>query len=452
MQQIQCRHCGTLLSWDGISEQLRCEVCGAAYRMHPRGRTQEGASAGQGKIAPIRITQGSLAGTELFACFVPKGWTVETNAPEEQANVLAPLTPALTMQEPEGRCYLSYYGTQIYQHLEPTPQNEPLQGQLQHPGLYLGLCYEDALSYCDGEVAANQTLSDVQRVSQTTEPDAFIRPLLDKAIRDAAAGGLLQTEANWARCVYSCRDGDGRLWYKQLEAMISLGWIPPDPQEQMLYQTLQQSQAQTAARLSMLQARFGGAYNAMQLPTAQMPQPKLRWCLHFLMETTATEDFFEQAKALHDQVRESWKPLPAFSQQAESLRRQLQMQAMQEDQMLAGVLGQMNQAQMASWERKQGIVNDLTAHTSTVMGQIQQSSDATMQRVRNRQSEQLREVNTFHAVPGIGGDADVVEADIGWDHVYQNTQNPDIFAASVGAAPLEFGVDFEELKPTEGNY
>ena len=52
----------------------------------------------------------------------------------------------------------------------------------------------------------------------------------------------------------------------------------------------------------------------------------------------------------------------------------------------------------------------------------------TRQRVNNLRSESIRGVNTHY------------------------TQNPDVFAASTGAAPLEFGVDYEELKQTGGDY
>jgi hypothetical protein len=44
-----------------------------------------------------------------------------------------------------------------------------------------------------------------------------------------------------------------------------------------------------------------------------------------------------------------------------------------------------------------------------------------------------------------------VEADILWDHVYQNTNDPDQFAATENIW-LDPGVDFEELKRTKGDY
>ena len=38
-----------------------------------------------------------------------------------------------------------------------------------------------------------------------------------------------------------------------------------------------------------------------------------------------------------------------------------------------------------------------------------------------------------------------------FDNVYQSTRDPDIYAASKGG-PFDFGIEFEELKKTDGNY
>ena len=60
-------------------------------------------------------------------------------------------------------------------------------------------------------------------------------------------------------------------------------------------------------------------------------------------------------------------------------------------------------------------------------------------------------MNSYHtASPGYGNPV-VIEADIRWVHVYQNTQNPDVFVAAENIW-LDPGVDFEELKRTNGNY
>ena len=87
------------------------------------------------------------------------------------------------------------------------------------------------------------------------------------------------------------------------------------------------------------------------------------------------------------------------------------------------------------------------------MHEIQANTARTNETVANLQSEAIRGVNTYYAQPfGVGDAPRVVEADVRWDHVYQNSQHPEWFAAHEGDAPLEFGVDFEELKNTGGRY
>ena len=449
MQALICPKCNSPLSWDGRSELARCEYCGTTYQMHPRQRDGGGIRVGTGEVSPIETSQGYFAGKALVRCCVPKDWRVETNAPESQANLLAPLTMSVTLSSPGQDCLVTYNGAQAYNHIDPTPQNAALQGQLMHPSMILGLSYHDAAALCDGIVSRNPNLRDAQLVSRSDAPDAFAAQALRQAL--AEREGMLSPDANWARCEYVCTDANGKRWHKLVEALVSFGWIPLSPQERVMAEMLQRQQMQNASRLAMLQQRFGGAYYGMQMPAVQSPQPTLRWVVHFLLETSATDAAFAQAKTVHDRVRESYGQLPAFERCSRELGQDLRRQSMQEDQAIGGAMAQMAQDDMASFRRRQGIVSDLSAHASSVMGQMRESNDATMQRVRNLQSEAVREVNTFHARPGFSGDARTVEASTRWDHVYQNTEYPDRFAANEGA-PLEFGVDFEELKQTDGTY
>ena len=69
----------------------------------------------------------------------------------------------------------------------------------------------------------------------------------------------------------------------------------------------------------------------------------------------------------------------------------------------------------------------------------------------DRPTEGVYNLNNVNVGAAKDGRWDVVEADIRWDHVYQNTQNPDVFVAAENIW-LDPGVDFEELKRTNGNY
>ena len=86
------------------------------------------------------------------------------------------------------------------------------------------------------------------------------------------------------------------------------------------------------------------------------------------------------------------------------------------------------------------------------MREMNANAAATHQRVANLHSESIRGVNTYYTNGQGGyGSPEVVEAGVNWDHVYQSNVNPDVFAASENIW-LEPGVDFEELRRTNGNY
>ena len=110
-----------------------------------------------------------------------------------------------------------------------------------------------------------------------------------------------------------------------------------------------------------------------------------------------------------------------------------------------------HQQEMASWDRRQQIISDTHNYTMNVMHQMNANTAATHQRVANLHSESIRGVNTYYTARPGSGVPDVVEADVRWDNVYQNTVDPSIFVASESYW-LEPGVDFEPLIRTNGQY
>ena len=97
-------------------------------------------------------------------------------------------------------------------------------------------------------------------------------------------------------------------------------------------------------------------------------------------------------------------------------------------------------------DRSSKIIADTQAYTSNIQHQMISDNAASHNRVANMQSEMIRDVNVYNT--NTGG---FVEASTSYDHVYQNRQNPDVFAAHQGDS-FEFGVDFEELTRSNGDY
>jgi hypothetical protein len=411
---------------------------------------------GVGDVSNIQTSQGRYAGHALVRSFIPRGWSVRTNAPEQASNLLCPLTIQVEYAAPAQDAFITFTGVRAYHHLEPTPQNAQQQGQLTHPDRIVALAYRDAGAICDGILTGNPTLSDVRVLSSMDSPDPWARKTMEKELQEYARAGTLNPGGSWAKKYATVRDASGQLWHKQVEAMVTYAYLPVSQQEQMIYQMMMQRQQRTFAMGGMLGMKgLGGMLLGAQMMGTQQiqpPQPKLRWVVPYVIETSAREGRFAEAMEAHEKIRSSMSQLPLFQREQERLREAIMRQAQQESALINDALSQMNRDQMDSWNRRQQILRDTSDYGSSVMEQMRQSNAQTQQRFNNLRSESIRGVNTYHTATSGYGVPPVVEASTQWDHVYQNTRFSDQFAASTGEAPLEFGVDFEELHKTDGNY
>ena len=323
------------------------------------------------------------------------------------------------------------------------------------PDRMIALAYRDAGTICDGILNGNPSVSDVRLLSAMDTPDAWARELQQKELRGYAQAGTLNPGGNWAKKYATVRDTNGQLWHKQVEAMVNYAYLPVPPGEQMIYQMMQQNRARTMGMSGMLggmRGMLGGLMAGMATPQVQPPQPKLRWTAQYVVETSAQDGAFSEAMAAHEKIRNTIEVLPLFEREMARIRDSLTMQAQQESAVINDAMAQMNRDQMASWDRKQRIMQDASDYGSSVMREMRESNAQTQQRVNNLRSESIRGVNTYYTQSSGLGVPPVVEASTQWDHVYQNTRHPDHFAASTGSAPLEFGVDYEELSKTNGDY
>ena len=101
---------------------------------------------------------------------------------------------------------MTFTGTRVYNHLEPTPQNAQMQGQM-------------------------------------IQPDAWAREHQQKMLREYAQAGTMNPGGTWAKKSVTVRDANGQLWHKQVEAMVNYACLPVPPGEQIAYQMLMQNQA-----------------------------------------------------------------------------------------------------------------------------------------------------------------------------------------------------------------
>jgi len=210
----------------------------------------------------------------------------------------------------------------------------------------------------------------------------------------------------WAKKYVTVRDANGQLWHKQVEAMVNYAYLPVPPGEQMAYQMLMQNRARTMGMSGMLggmRGMLGGLMAGMAQPQLQPPQPRLRWTIQYVVETTAREGAFTAAMDAHEKIRNSIEVLPLFEREAARIRNMLIMQAQQEQAVINDALGQMNRDRMASWDRQQQIVQSTSDYGSSIMREMRESNAQTQQRVNNLRSEPIRGVNTYYTQnPGFG--------------------------------------------------
>jgi hypothetical protein len=462
MQSLICKQCNSTLRWDGVSEVVRCDYCGTMYRMHPRTSAgpERGVRTGAGTVSPIETSRGGYAGYALARSYIPEGWRVETNAPETESNLLVPLTMQVQYAAPDDSAAILYTGTRAYAHLEMTPQTAAQQGRLQLPERKITLAYRDAAAICDGVVSGSRGFTGAQLVSETKEPDEKVLATYNKTMQEYAQANTLNPGGSWTRRVYRGTDNEGRTVFKQVEALVTYAFLPVSPQEMQLWQMLQQSRMRTMGLMGSMRGGAGllgglmSAANMAASGTMQPPQPKMHWTAHYVLETAAAEAAFRQAQGFSVQIRDSFEALPLMQRETERLRQSIMAQARQDQNTIDNAYSQMARDRMASWDRRRAIMQDASDYGTQVMREMQANTARTNETVANLHSEAIRGVNTYYAAQPFGSYSapPVVEADVRWDHVYQNTQHPDWFAAREGDAPLEFGVDYEELKNTGGHY
>ena len=100
------------------------------------------------------------------------------------------------------------------------------------------------------------------------------------------------------------------------------------------------------------------------------------------------------------------------------------------------------QAQAISLEKQSQIIANTNEYTSNIQHQIIENNAASHDKSASLNSQMINEVNIFT------GSSGKVQASTMYDHVYQNVNDPDIYAVQRGDA-FELGVDFEELKKTD---
>ena len=232
-----------------------------------------------------------------------------------------------------------------------------------------------------------------------------------------ASNGFYNVSPEWISRTYSGVDGIGQNLVVTAETRV-----------------ISMSKTKAVSNLQMTPS-FGMFGMRMVPGMVQQQIEEYFWVTQYELTLLCLESVYKNAIEEFNKINVSLDFLPGMEQtMAEAI-------AMAQN-AIAGIA----QNETASMDRSSRIIAETNAYTSNIQHQMIADNAASHNRVANLQSEMIRGVNTYYT--NTGG---VAEVSTQYDHVYQNIHNPDVFAVQQGDS-FEFGVDFEELPKTNGDY
>ena len=487
MRKLTCTGCGATLQWDGQASVVECQFCGARFAMRGSEAGGErdawrtdalrgGCVADRPCLCPC-VTELDDTGAVYYKSWLPEGWKYQVYVPSMLyygVSAGSPFVPGIRMESPDGSACIDHVTTNAYR----DPAGQPVgpfaqmgvgggmmggligglasgMGGLQYGNGELGIDglvhypnsvldprdfvrirpFVGAADYCD-EVALRTQVDGLQCVHQVTEDD-WVRQRMQAMLAKAPEQVRQSYWYEWCRRVYrGTRNGEAV--FVAVEAQVSTnGWNVghgmPEPQQQ---------EPAHGGIFGRMAAAMGNAAQRAAVSIAQAQIPHL-WNTDYEMVMIAPEAQSEAVFAEFEQVRKSIELGQDFPRAQAAIQSFIMQNAQQVQGTFNNAVAQMAADRAASMDRRAAIISDTNAYTTNVMREMNANTAATHDRVAGMHSEMLREVNSYS---GYGGR--VVEADIGYDHVYQGTPGSrwgtDTYVASEGDW-LEPGTDFVEL-------
>lgn len=424
MKAVRCPKCGSDFLWNGTSPSAQCVNCGAVYKMHPR--TQDRPllmpPEGRGKVDYLTVPNDrTVAGRPIIKTYIPEGWKYQCGLLSDRFDIVSnPVVAGVDFVSPDKSAHISFAGESFYKHFEPTSMTAHLQNRLDDftvsrtPSFFRLRSRMNAGEYCDSLITGRCR----GRIAVIDErsPDSSEISKQQETVNRLLSNGFIDAAASWAAKTYIINTPDGNTLKACAEASV-----------------IQLLRSAVAPTLQMVQQPTGFGMRMMPQMVNQ-ERREIFWDTQYEFVLFAESNCFESAMKELEKIKQTLDYLPGM-QEVRAAAMNLANNTMM------GIA----QTNSESMQRRSQIIADTNAYTSGVQHQMFADNAASHDRIANRNSEMLREVNTYY------GSDRIVEASTRYDHVYQNTKNPDIFAAQEGEG-FEFGVDFEELKKTDGDY
>ena len=419
-KKIICPKCSNPFIWNEQQEIAQCSVCGTSYKMHPRTAGAKSPvlmpARGRGVVDYLTVPNESAIGNQpIIKSYIPSGWNYRCSLCNDRYDLVSnPFVIGLVFQSPDESAEIYYFDETFYKHIDYVPQTFSMQGSLDLRGLgrsasYMRLrSFMNASQYCD--VTAESCELRSLTLIEEKKPDEYELRQQRNLEQLFTSKGYLNVASEWAGKTYGgiSYNGTKMKIYTQVRVtqMMKLSVVP-----------------------TMQMIPMPSVFGTRMCPNMVNQQVQdYFWDTQGEYCLVASEKVFDEAYSQLKKIIAALGYLPAM----ERARQNAMALAAQ------SVMG-MAQANSASFSKQQQIISDTNEYTSNIQHQIFAGNAQTHDNVSNMQSEMLKEVNVYK------GTGYTVEASTMYDHVYQNTRDPDIFAAQQGDA-FEFGVDFEELK------
>ena len=378
---------------------------------------------GRGAVDILTVPNDSIiANRPLIKTYIPTNWRYQCGLLGDRFDLVGnPFVVSVIFVSPDGASKIIFSGDSFYKHFDPTPQTAAFQGRLDDltvshsPSFYRLKSFVSAGLYCD-LLAQSSGLNGLSVISEK-QPDSGELQRMNRVVSQYISKGFINVSAEWSGKTYSGISSDSRRMKAYAETRVI---------KMMKVSTVPTLQVGSAAGM------FG-----MNLRPQMVNQQRqdVFWNTQYEFLLVSQDSRFRNAYDELNKIISTLDYLPGMIE-----ARQAAMQ-------LAGsTLSNIAMSQQASMDKRSRIISETNAYTSNIQQQMIANNSASNDRIANLTSEMIRDVNTYHT-----NDGRIVEASTQYDRVYQNVSNPDIFAAQAGNA-FDIGIDFEELRRTNGDY
>ena len=423
-RKIECPKCHFSFTWNDEETIVECRQCGTIYRLKPANNVPPVLMPGTGRGVVDYLTAPGdrvIANRPILKTYIPKGWEYSCGVLKDRYDLVSnPFVFSICFLSPDHNAKIVFNGESFYKHIDNTPQMSMIQGRLddltvsRSPSFRRLRSCMTADEYCDSLVIESG-LSRLSLIGES-QPDEAEKSVQEKAVKSFISNGFMNGSADWAGRTYSGITQRGIQMKAYAEARV--------------IQLMKLSNVQTMQMMPM-----GGMFGMRMMPQMVSQQiNEVFWETQYDFMIIAAPSAYDNAYREFEKIKKTIEYLPGMQQAREAALA-----------LANNALMNISNAQAASFENQQRIINNTQNYTSNIQHQIFESNSASHNKTANGYSEMINDVNSFNGSYG------VVMASTQFDNVYQSTRDPDIYAASKGG-PFDFGIEFEELKKTDGNY